>query len=178
MDTGQPGCTMNKNIPWEQIEKWMILHDDFPAASKEFNVNEITLRSRARRHSWPLPSVIAKAAAARKCIPAQNRAIIESGVKNLAQRGEEHAKTMFDLAAGELAKVERLPIKNWKDAEIADKAARRSAGMGNDDESLNISIIGLNERMERHDVLEAELVEESVSSPSEPLALPEQTTGS
>lgn len=156
---------MATQAEWDIIERWMILHDDFPACAKEFNMKEDTVRKRARRYAWPLPSVIAKRAAEIRALPnvqpARNGALIEQSAKTLAEKGEEHANTMFDLAAGAIAAVKKLPIKNWRDAEIADKAARRSAGMGNDDEGVKISLIQLNEAIDTHsdeDVIEGEVL--------------------
>lgn len=146
----------------------MMLTEDYGAAAKHFNVKEDTIRKRAKRHLWPLPSVIAAKALALKSAgtvqKAQNGALSDQVVKTLAERGEEHAKTVFDLASTELAKLKKLPIRNWKDAEIADKAARRAAGMGNDDEGARVSIIQLNESINAHplgnedDVIEATLI--------------------
>lgn len=153
---------MPVTIAWEVVERWMLLNDDFPGAAKHFGVKENTIRVRAKRYHWALPSVIAKRAAELKLIPSQNGAIIEQSAKTLAERGEQHAKTVFDLASNALKSLKKLPVRNWKDAEIADKAARRAAGMGNDDEGARISIIQLNEAIDSHvddsDVIEAELI--------------------
>lgn len=48
-----------------------------------------------------------------------------------AEKGESHRKMMFDLANKALTKaVSNIqPPKNWKDVEIADKVARRAAGL-------------------------------------------------
>lgn len=166
---------------WAAIEKFMMLTEDYSAAAKHFAVKEDTIRKRAKRHAWPLPSVVAAKALALKNAgtvqSAQNGAIIEQSAKTLAERGEEHAKTVFDLASGALKALKKLPVRNWKDAEIADKAARRAAGLGNDDEGVRISLISLNESINAHDtsedVIEATLIPDDPESESPIPALPD-----
>lgn len=161
---------------WLAIEKFMMLTEDYAAAAKQYNVKEDTIRKRAKRHAWPLPSIVAEKALALRAAgtvqKAQNGGIIEQSAKNLAQRGEEHADMVFRKANDALNKMKEFPIENARDVELIDRVARRAAGLGNDETDVKISIVGLNERLERHNVIEAELVEESVSEPSESLALP------
>lgn len=158
---------MSEAIDWVAIEKWCIINDDIPEAARKFEVKVDSIRKRSRRHNWPLPSVIKKAAASLS--PAvrasSNGAIIADSAKTLAQRGEDHAKAVFDLASNAIAGLTKLPIRNWKDAEIADKAARRAAGMGNDDEGAKISIIQLNEAINSHNPADDEIIDAEIIAP-------------
>ncbi len=148
-----------ERIDWHSVEKFMLLGNTYKQASEHFKIIEGTIRKRASRYQWPLPHKIAQVKAEIQAQPARNAAIVEQTAKNLAERGEEHAKVVFDLASNALASLKKLPVRNWKDAEIADKAARRAAGMGNDDEGARVSIIQLNESLNSHDFSHDEVLE-------------------
>lgn len=148
-------------IPWEAIERWMLVNDDFEGAAKTFNTKANSIRVRAKRYNWALPSVIAKRAAELKAIPSQNGAIIEHAAKTLAKRGEAHTEMVFEKANRALKNMKEFPVENARDVELIDRVARRAAGLGNEDDGVKISIISLNEQMDKHqdeDVIEATLI--------------------
>lgn len=156
---------MAAQTDWQSVERWMILHDNFPTCAKEFNLKEDTVRKRARRYSWPLPSVIAKRAAEIRALPnvqpARNGAIIERSAKTLIEKGEAHAEMVFEKANRALRDLKKFPVRSARDVEVIDRVARRSAGLENDEQQVNVSLIALNERIEAHDVIEAEVIEQS-----------------
>lgn len=158
---------------WSAIEKFMMITEDYVAAAKQFNVKADTIRKRAKRHGWPLPSVIAAKVLALKKVgdvqTAQNGALIEQSAKTLAERGEAHAEMVFEKANAALVALKKFPVRNARDVELIDKVARRAAGMGNDDEGARISIIQLNEALDSHrtdDVIEAEIVQPGIPDTS------------
>lgn len=124
----------------------------------KFGVKENTLRAYAIRNKWPCPSNVKRAVQ-----KAQKQAIAESGVDWL-QRGEKQREIAWKLAHGALKKKKSLPVRNWKDAETADKMARRAAGLENDN-PISQTLISINERInsaggDDDEVLEAVIVEE------------------
>jgi hypothetical protein len=50
-----------------------------------------------------------------------------------AKRGEAHRFLVFDKASGAIQKAKMRPPKSWKEFDLADRAARRAAGLENAD---------------------------------------------
>lgn len=146
-------------VPWDLIEKFCIAGGSYADAAAEFNVKVDTIRKRSARYSWPVPKAIAQAAMS---LPARqkkvNEAIIQQKAKSWDEKGEEHRRVAFDKAHAALAKMKPTPPKNWREAEAADKIARRAAGLDTAD-TVNQTLIQLNEAVNEHDVVEADVVE-------------------
>jgi hypothetical protein len=146
-------------VPWDLIEKFCITGGSFAEAAAEFNVKLDTIRKRAQRYSWPLPKVIAKAAAKSPARQKRvNQAIIARKAETWEEKGEAHRQVVFDKAHTALKKMKPTPPRNWREAEAADKMARRAAGLENID-SINQTLIQLNDAVNEHDVVEANVVE-------------------
>lgn len=151
---------------WLSVEKWAVANDDIVAAAKQFGLKEDTVRKRAARHKWPLPSVIARRAAeikiaTRSIKESGNGALIEQTAKTLAERGEKHAEMVFGKATAALESMKKFPVRNARDVELIDRVARRAAGLENDEQHVNVSLIALNERIDSHEVIEAEVIEDN-----------------
>lgn len=65
-----------------------------------------------------------------------------AGAASWAEKGERHRKMVFEKTTAMLEQATLAPPKNWKDAEIVDKMARRAAGLDNLETQVN-TIIGL-----------------------------------
>ncbi len=89
------------------------------------------------------------------------------------KRGDDHREVAFALSAGALKKKKVLPIRNWKDAETADKMARRAAGLENE-APINQTLISINERINAHGGDDDEVLEAYVVEEQPPLQLPGQ----
>jgi hypothetical protein len=178
------GTLMPKALPidWEPIEKFMVVGSgDFAAAALQFGVKEGTIRKRASRYSWPLPKVIRDAIESRRTSVAKreaNAAIIEKVVENWEERGETHRKTVFDLAHESLRKMKPRAPKNFREAEAADRMARRASGLENVD-TIHQTLIQVNEAINDSDaVREARPVIEAEVIPSQgPAGAPGPTCG-
>jgi hypothetical protein len=114
-------------IPWEIIERTCIAGMSFMDAAKEFEVKEDTIRKRARRYKWPVAKAIGKAV--QKAV--QNDEVAGRTAHDWLAKGEVHRRTAFDLAHNALMKTTIKPPATWREAEVADKMARRAAGLDN-----------------------------------------------
>jgi hypothetical protein len=121
---------------------------------------------KSRRDKWPVPSRVEErarqlqASLQRQIEAAQDR---RNGndvtTENLAQdwvsRGEAHRQLAFSLAHDALRKAAKkgLPVRNWRDADLADKTARRNAGLDSDENSrIQIGIALVEARLQAIDL--------------------------
>jgi hypothetical protein len=137
---------VKKLINWLPIEQACVGGMDFPTAAITFGEKEDTIRARARRYKWPTPHAVVKRAAA--LARANTDGALDKGAEEWNQKGESHRVMVFDLANKSLKKMKpRAPI-NFREAEAADKMARRAAGLETADVQQAV-LIQLNESMER-----------------------------
>ena len=107
---------------------------------------------KAKRHGWALPSMIAKRVEAlqksvtERAVCEGNRACNDQAVEIIAQswaeKGEAHRSHRVSMLAHDSLKAaakKGLPIESWRDADLADKSARRNAGL-DDSDAHNVSI--------------------------------------
>jgi hypothetical protein len=128
-------------------------------ASEHFKVNLQALYARAKRRGWRLVS-------------AAQRLREERAKVDWARRGEDHRDVAFNLGHESLKRFKPRTPKSFKEAEIADRIARRAAGLETA-EVVNNTLVHINEAIEDHgeqQVLEAEVIE------NQPVALPAETT--
>jgi hypothetical protein len=66
-----------------------------------------------------------------------NEMTTETLAQSWAEKGEAHRAVAFQLAHDSLkaAAKKGLPIESWRDADLADKSARRNAGLDNEEGS-------------------------------------------
>lgn len=147
-----------------------------PQIAERFGVKEPTVRKRIEREQLILVS---------KLIPQMQRQVAqkaaEKAVDKWMERGEKHRDVAFELAHESLKKMKPVAPKNFREAEAADKIARRAAGLDVTD-TVQQTLININEAMEAADeprpikatVVEAEEIiprEESVPATAERPAL-------
>lgn len=111
-----------------------------PEASAKYNIKANTIRVRARRDKWVLPSRVADVLRNR-----DNQAVVKA-TQDWLSKGEKHREKVFSIAEKSLATVKKVRVKNAKDLEIVDRAARRAAGLDTGDGQVAV-LITLNERM-------------------------------
>jgi hypothetical protein len=149
MNTMQP--TIGKQgdtvaIPWDIVERTCIAGMTFMGAAQEFGIKEDTIRKRARRYKWPVTKAIGKAV--QKAV--QNAEVVERTAQDWLAKGNAHRTLVFDKASGAIARANMKPPKSWKEFDLADRAARRSAGLENV-EVIQQTLIQMNERIEGFD---------------------------
>ena len=71
-----------------------------------------------------------------------NEITTETLAQSWAEKGEAHRALAFQLAHDSLKEAAKrgLPIESWRDADLADKSARRNAGLDDSERSQNINI--------------------------------------
>ena len=139
-------------IPWDIIERTCIAGMTFMDAAKEFGVKEDTIRKRARRYNWPVARAIGKAV--KKAV--QNGQVVERTAQDWLVKGNAHRTVVFDKASGAIAKANMTPPRSWREFDLADRAARRAAGLENA-EVVQETLIHINEAIDGHEfeVIEA-----------------------
>ena len=147
---------------WKLVESAVCVGGlGFTECGRKFGVTAHAIMQRAKRHGWPVPSKIAKRVEAlQKSVTARavcegNRACNDQAVdviaESWAERGEAHRAVAFQLAHDSLkaAAKKGLPIESWRDADLADKSARRNAGLDDSDaHDVSIGMALINYRLE------------------------------
>ena len=135
----------------------------FSEAARTFgitNAHAVIMKSRAQH--WPIPSRVQERACQlqqqlqRQSEAAQearngNEEVIEVVAQSWAERGEQHRLLAFQLAHNSLktAAKQGLPIEDWRDADLADKTARRNAGLDSGEGTrISIGMALINDRLE------------------------------
>ena len=163
-DTGQPcnsGTCSKVPIPWEIIERTCIAGMTFMDAAKEFGVKEDTIRKRARRYRWPVVRAIGQAV--QKAV--QNTEVTERAAQDWLTKGEAHRAVVFDKASGAIKKANMRVPQSWKEFDLADRAARRAAGLENA-EVVQQTLIHINEPGADSEVIDLNLVPARATSES------------
>ena len=127
---------------WKTVEAAMCIGGlGYSEAGRKFGIEPHAIMMKAKRHGWAVPSKIAKRVEAlQKSVTeravcegnrARNDQAVEIIAQNWAERGEQHRLLAFQLAHNSLKTAAKrgLPIEDWRDADLADKTARRNAGL-------------------------------------------------
>jgi len=115
--------------------------------------------ARATRGKWSVISSIKKRAKELH----EREAELTTTAAQWAKRGEAHRLLVFDKASDAIKKARVRPPKSWKEFDLADRAARRAAGLENAD-FVQQTLIHLNE-IDAEQPIEAELVTTLESPP-------------
>ena len=126
-----------------------------PNAARKFGVSVFAIMQRSQRNKWPVGSRIqrrvealqeARYKARERYKPYEqqrnsNAQVTEAIAESWAERGEQHRAVAFQLAHDSLkaAAKKGMPIESWRDADLADKTARRNAGL-DDSKARKVSI--------------------------------------
>lgn len=134
---------------------WPVLQVEFshgvsiPELARKYGISEGTIKARSARHKWMLtrPEEVKQAVAAQQsCSATGLQLALKQGALNagttLAERGQAYASRVFDKVSRLVESAEIAPPKNFKDLEIADKIARRSAGLDTAEMAVN-TVIGI-----------------------------------
>ena len=129
-------------INWDAIRISFAHGESLEELAKKYDVKFGTLAARSARERWmelrPEGHVNQRAKAVQSPVLVAGKEVARSW----AERGETYRNMVFDKTAKLLEQATLAPPKNWKDAEIVDKMARRAAGLDNIETQVN-TIIGL-----------------------------------
>lgn len=128
---------------WRQIELACVAGMSYGEAAKQFDIKPNTIRAKAVRNNWPTPTNIAKRAKELAAKPSASTAL-DKVAENWQEKAESHRVTVFEKTSKAIAGSNLRPPKNWRDFDIVDKAARRSAGLDNT-EVLQQTLVNINE---------------------------------
>jgi hypothetical protein len=138
---------------WLAIEKAVVAGMGYSEAARVFGIRSPhAIIMRSRRDKWPVPSRVEERARQlqdslrRRSEAAEqrrdgNEITTETLAQSWAERGEQHRAVAFQLAHDSLKAAAKtgLPIESWRDADLADKTARRNAGL-DDSKARKVSI--------------------------------------
>lgn len=171
---------LGEKIPvatWIEVERDCVAGMTAPEASKKWGIKENTIRIKAKRNGWIMPNRV-RDVLRNHDVTAMTEAVKGATTDWLA-KGEKHREKVFDIATQSLKTVKKVRVKNAKDFEIMDKAARRAAGLESGETQIGV-LIQMHERMENFEdeqpieAVEVEAVVTPVLSPeSEPETTPQ-----
>lgn len=151
-----------KGIPWVAIQDAATAEClNIQELAARFNVNEGTIRKRVNRGRLTLVARMIGAIQKRAAEKAAENVLAKKADEWL-EKGENHRKVAFDLAHDSLKLMRPKAPRNFREAELADKIARRAAGLDTQD-VVSQTLININESMAADDeptpvVIEAEIV--------------------
>ena len=126
------------DLPWDVIRLEFSQGVTIGQLVDKYGVAEGTLCSRAKREQW---MQLRPQTHAMTAMEAQRMAAKNVGT-SLAEKGAAYAARMFEKMST-LAEAANLPPpKNFKDMEIADRLARRAAGLDTADVQIN-TVVGI-----------------------------------
>ena len=117
-------------------ETYCRLGHTFEQAAEKFGVKSCTIRQVAKREGWQKVNIESD----RLNIAATVSRVV---TETWAEKAEAHRQKMFKLASDALDKASIPPPKNWRDAETADKIARRASGLDDDSGQRTLVQIGM-----------------------------------
>ena len=130
---------------WKAVEAAICIGGlGYSECGRKFNVSPHAIIMKAKRHGWAVPSRIAERTRAlqaryKACESDRNgnEEVIQAVAQSWAERGEQHRLLAFQLAHNSLKRAAKrgLPIEDWRDADLADKTARRNAGLDSEEGS-------------------------------------------
>ena len=162
---------------WVAIEKACCGGLGYSECARKFGVSVFAIMARSKRNNWPVGSRIQRRVEAlqearykaRECYKFyeeqrnSNAQAIEVIAQNWAEKGEQHRAVAFGLAHNALCEAasKGLPIESWRDADLADRTARRAAMLDSEEGSrIEIGMALINARLETIDLPKDSLPED------------------
>jgi hypothetical protein len=148
---------------WKAVEAAICIGGlGYSEAGRKFGIEPHAIMAKARRGAWPVPSVIQKRVEALqrgrfktaeryKEARGGNEEAIEIAAESWAQKAERHRVLAFDFAHSALKAAAKTPppIESWRDVDLADRCARRNAGLDSEEGSrISIGMALINDRLE------------------------------
>jgi hypothetical protein len=140
-------------VAWEDVKNACEIEGlTITEVCARFRLKYPAVYARATRGKWTVISSVKKRA---KELQKREDELITTASEWL-KRGERHRLLVFDKASGAIEKAKIRPPKSWKEFDLADRAARRAAGLENAD-VVQQTLIHINE-LDAEQPIEAELV--------------------
>lgn len=132
-------------VNWDAIRIEFAHGISIPELARKYSLSEGTLKARSAREKWieMRPETHAKdiATGLQHGILEAAKAGAKVVGESWAERGESYRRMVFEKTSKLMEQATLAPPKNWKDADVADKMARRAAGLDNLETQVN-TIIG------------------------------------
>jgi hypothetical protein len=137
---------------WAAIKSACISGMSYAEASRAFGIRiPETILMKSKREHWPVPNRVEQRSRALQT----NVLATETLAANWVEKAEQHRTVAFQLAHDSLkaAAKKGLPIESWRDADLADKTTRRSAGLDDSKaRKVSIGMTLINQRLETIDL--------------------------
>jgi hypothetical protein len=115
-----------------------------PEAGRKFKLSSIAIYARAKREGWRLLN------------HKEKQKMLQNEKKDWGKLGETHRERAFRTAHESLKKFRPRVPKDFKELDLADRIARRAAGLENDS-VVQQTLVHINEAVEGH--AEAQVIE-------------------
>ena len=125
-------------VNWDAIRIEFAHGESLETLAKKYEIKFGTLAARSSRERWM------ELRPEGHSVKGLQSPVLEAGkavAKSWAERGESYRRMMFEKTSKLMEQATLAPPKNWKDADVADKMARRAAGLDNLETQVN-TIIG------------------------------------
>jgi hypothetical protein len=129
-------------VDWVAVRTAIETGASYEQTAKIFGVPVPTLRQRAKRGGWMSPGVVEKlsvSAESANVTPMSRDQVKTAITETWAEKGAKLRRVMFKKAFNAVKASTVQSPKNWRDLEIADKLARRAAGLDTADNQVNLS---------------------------------------
>lgn len=130
------------NVNWDAIRIEFAHGEGLEALAKKYNVAFGTLAARSSRERWMELRPQSHAKGLQSPVLEAGKAVAKSVAESWAEKGEKYRTMVFGKTTAMMEQATLAPPKNWKDADIVDKMARRAAGLDNLETQVN-TIIGI-----------------------------------
>ena len=145
-------------------------------AAAKFDLTTSTVHARSTRNKWKVIGAWEKKRRAK--IAAATAAEIKQNGVNWSARAEKHRDLSFTIAHESMKRFKPRRPQNWRELDLADKIARRSAELDMDDNTQSqMLLVNINERCEEHaqDIARREIIDVTVlddaESPGAPVSV-------
>lgn len=129
-------------VDWTPIRSAVESGLPYAKVSQIFGIPEQTLRKQASRNRWITNTVVQKLTDSGETAAVTNQsheAIRAAITETWAEKGAKLRRVMFRKAFNAVKQSSVQTPKNWRDLEIADKLARRAAGLDTADNQVILS---------------------------------------
>jgi hypothetical protein len=130
------------NVNWDAIRIEFAHGVSIPDLSRKYEISEGTLKARSAREKWVDMRPETHATGLQQGVLESAKQGAKVVGQSWAERGDAYRRMIFDKTSQMMEQASLAPPRNWKDADIVDKMARRAAGLDNLETQVN-TIIGI-----------------------------------
>jgi hypothetical protein len=129
-------------VNWDAIRIEFAHGVSIPELAKKYDISDGTLKARCSREKWVEMRPEFHATIATDAVLDAAKQGAKVAAQSWMERGESYRRMIFEKTSKLMEQATLAPPKNWKDADVADKMARRAAGLDNLETQVN-TIIGI-----------------------------------